>query len=126
MSLLSERQQKAEQLARELRKLEGVWVSSPLPLDDNAKLRIQVLDSRKNEVISLLCGWGWIPEFCGPLPRVTYTGLLAASLYDIDLPRERTPIQDDRTIRPAELASEKREKTPLEVVQMRKYLGWAK
>jgi hypothetical protein len=124
VALLSERQQKAEQLARELRKLEGVWVSSPLPLDDSAKLRIQVLDSRKNEVIELVCGWGFIPAFCGPLPRVTYTGLLAASLFDIDLPRERTPIhQDDRTIRPAELASDKRENTPLEVVQMRKYLG---
>jgi hypothetical protein len=101
-------------------------VSSPLPLADNAKLRVQILDSRKNEVLQLLSDWEWQPVFCGPLPRVTFRGMDAAGIYEIDLPRERTPIQDDRTIRPAELASDKREKTPLEVVQMRKYLGWTK
>ena len=127
MALLSERQQKAEQLARELGKLDGVWVSSPLPLDDNAKLRVQILDSRKNEVLQLLSDWEWQPVFCGPLPRVTFRGMDAASLFDIDLPRERQPvIGDDRRIPTGELASDKREKTPDEIVQIRKYLGWPK
>jgi hypothetical protein len=126
MALLSERQQKAEQLARELGKLDGVWVSSPLPLDDNAKLRIQILDSRKNEVLQLLSDWEWQPVFCGPLPRVTFRGMDAASLYDIDLPRERQSVVNDRVI-PGEVSTPgERRKTPEEVLHMRRYLGWTK
>ena len=48
-----------------------------------------------------------------------------ASVYEIDLPRDRQPVVDDRPIT-GELATEGKRKTPEEVLQMRKYLGWAK
>jgi hypothetical protein len=95
-ALLSERQKKAADLAREIGKLDGVWVVSPLPLDDSARLRFQVLDSCRNEVVQLLRDWGWQPTFRSVLPRVSYTGLQGAGVYEIDIPRDRTPVQDDR------------------------------
>jgi len=105
MAVLSERQQVARNLAHELGKFDGVWVTSPLPLDDNAKLRFQLLDLERNHVIQTLKDWGWNPVCLSVLPRVHSTGLIAACLYEIDLPRERQPVHDDRTIPRGELAS---------------------
>jgi hypothetical protein len=96
--LLNERQQKATALAREMAKMPGVWVTSPLPLDDRARFRFQVLDSNRNEALQMLTDWGWSPSFCGTLPRVCPDGMKLASLYEIDLPRERQPVPDDRKI----------------------------
>ena len=45
-----------------------------------------------------------------------------AAVYEIDLPRERQPIADDRTIR-SELASSAA-KSDYEVEQVMRYLGW--
>jgi len=98
MAVLSERQQLAKSLADGLNKLDGVWITSPLPLDDNAKLRVQIKDRDSNEIIQLLRDWGHEPVLVSVLPRVCLTGLIAACLYEIDLPRERQPIVDDRTI----------------------------
>jgi hypothetical protein len=95
MAVLSERQQVARNLAYELGKLEGVWVTSPLPLDDDAKLRFQLLDLERNHVIQTLKDWGWNPVCLSVLPRVHSTGLIAACLYEIDLPRERQPIPQE-------------------------------
>jgi hypothetical protein len=120
--LLNERQQKAQELSREMAKMHGVWIVSPLPLDDGAKLRFQVLDTRKNEVLQLLGDWEWKPMFCGFLPRVTFTGMQPACLYEIDLPRERPPVPDDRTIR-NDITDAEREKAKAEVAAMRKHLG---
>jgi hypothetical protein len=116
--LLNERQQKAQALSREMAKMQGVWITSPLPLDDSAKLRFQLLDTCKNEVLQLLSDWEWKPVFCGFLPRVTFTGMQPACLYEIDLPRE-TPVPDDRTNRTILTDRDK-----AEIAAMRKHLGW--
>jgi len=94
--VLSERQQIAKRLTDELGKIDGVWVTSPLPLDDNHKLRLQIKDIARNEVTQLLKDWGWDPVFVSVLPRVCTTGLIAACLYEIDLPKPRQDIVDDR------------------------------
>ena len=96
--VLSERQQLARRLADELDKLDGVWVTSPLPLDDNHKLRVQIKDIDRNEVTQLLKDWGWDPVCISVLPRICSTGLIAACLYEIDLPQPRQEIVDDRAI----------------------------
>jgi hypothetical protein len=97
--VLSERQQLAKSLADELNKMDGAWVTSPLPLDDDAKLRVQIKDIDKNRIIQWLRDLGWEPVCVSVLPRVCVTGLIGACLYEIDLPRERQAIpQDDRAI----------------------------
>jgi hypothetical protein len=97
--MLSERQQLAKRLADELGKMDGAWVTSPLPLDEHAKLRVQIKDIDRNRIIQWLRDLGWEPVFVSILPRICTTGLIAAGLWEIDLPRERQPIpQDDRVI----------------------------
>jgi len=96
--VLTERQQLAKKLADELDKLDGVWVTSPLPLDDNHKLRLQIKDIDRNEMLQLLKDWGWDPVCISVLPRVCSTGLIAACLYEVDLPQPRQEIIDDRAI----------------------------
>jgi hypothetical protein len=105
--LLNERQQKAQALSREMAKMDGVWVTSPMPLDDRARLRFQVLDSNHNEVLQTLTDWGWEPAFVSLLPRVTFTGMQSAACYEIDIP-QRQVIVDDRRIPDAERASDKK------------------
>src|SRR5262249_54298978 len=98
MALPTERQKTAERLARELDAMDLVWVTSPLPVAADAKLRFQLADTARNEVLQLLKDSGWDPVFVSILPRVCPTGLMGACLYEIDLPRERQPVPDDRTI----------------------------
>src|SRR5262245_64639266 len=93
--MLSERQQRAEALCQELRKL-GAEVINPLPLDDNSKLRFQMLDSDKDRIITEICSWGWTPQYVQAHPRFSYAGLIPGSLYEIDLPRPRMTVNDDR------------------------------
>lgn len=103
MAPLSKRQETAQALTIELQKM-GASVISPLPLDENSKLKFQMLDAERDKVITQLCEWGWIPAHVSPLPRVTTNGLVAASVYEIDLPRPRLTVCDD-TIK-GELATE--------------------
>src|SRR5262245_16867459 len=120
MAVLSERQQKAQALARELGSLEGVWIVNPMPLPDHSKLRVQILDTVRNRVLQMLKDAGYEPQFVTILPRVHNVQFdMGAAVYEIDLPRERQPIHDDRIH--GELA--KPEKTSLELEGMRKYLG---
>jgi hypothetical protein len=124
MASLSKRQETAQDLCLELHKLGGVVINS-MPLDPDAKgLRVQILDTDRDKVITALCEKGWLPSLLQSHPRFTPNGLLPASLYQVDIPRERTTVPDDR---PKVALSEpaKREKTPLEVEQMRRYLGWS-
>src|SRR5262245_53020702 len=121
--LLSERQHTAAALARSIGAMEGAWVVSPLPLEDSKRLRFQVLDGDRNRVLQQLRDWNWEPAFVSVLPRVTFAGMAAASIYEIDLPRERQPIIDDRKIY-GEIATP--QKTDLEMKGMRKYLGLEK
>jgi hypothetical protein len=93
---LSDRQQLAKSLADELSKMDGAWVTSPLPLDDNAKLRVQSMDIDRNGIIQWLRDLGWEPVCISVLPRICATGLIGACLYEIDLPKPRQNILDDR------------------------------
>jgi hypothetical protein len=106
--VLTPRQQVARNLANELGKMDGAWVTSPLPLDDNAKLRFQLLDLERNHVIQTLKDWGWNPVCLSVLPRVHSTGLIAACLYEIDLPRERQPIPQEGIIPKDEIGKRER------------------
>jgi hypothetical protein len=117
---LTERQRTAESLAREIGQM-GAWCISAMPLDDNAKLRFQIMDTDRDAIITKLASWGWLPAPCGPLPRVTSKGMLGATIYEIDLPRERPSVADDRTIIKGEIAEQK--KTSIELEGMRRYLG---
>src|SRR5262245_10738001 len=96
--VLTERQQLAKRLADDLDRMDSVWVTSPLPLDDNQKLRLQIKDIDRNEVLQLLRDWGYEPVCISVLPRICNTGLIAACLYEIDLPQPRQDIVDDRAI----------------------------
>jgi len=119
MAVLSNRQQLAKRLAVELDKMDGAFVTSPMPLDEQAKLRVQIKDMDKNRILQWLKDLGWNPVCISVLPRICNTGLIAACLYEIDLPRERQPIYDDRI--QGELAT-KREMS-VEEKGMRKALG---
>jgi hypothetical protein len=102
MALLTDRQRTAESLAREI-SLMGGWVTSPMPLDNGAKLRFQILDENRDATIARLSSWNWSPSFVSTLPRVCTDGWKLASIYEIDLPREPQYVVDD-TIR-GELAT---------------------
>jgi hypothetical protein len=118
--VLSTRQQLARNLANELGKFEDTWIVSPMPLDDSRKLRVQIADRSRNEMIQILKDWGYEAQFVSVLPRVCPTGLLAACTYEIDLPHERIPVVDDRQIH-GEVA--RPEKTSVEMEAMRRYFG---
>jgi hypothetical protein len=119
--ILSERQQLARSLAYELGKLNGTWVINPMPLDENANLRIQVLECDRNEVFGAIQNWGFgTPRFVSMTPRITHNGMAIAAVYEIDLPRTRQAIVDDRTIR-GDLATKKHDDR--ERIEMLKYLG---
>jgi len=122
MALLTERQQTAEALAREITRM-GVWCVSSMPPDNNAKLRFQVMDSDRDVVISKLASWDWLPVPCSSFPRITHGGWMAAQIYEIDLPREQSPIPDERSIK-GEIAE--RKKSEVELEALRKYLGITK
>jgi hypothetical protein len=121
MALLTERQQTAEALAREIARM-GAWCVSPMPLDNNAKLRFQVMDADRDVVISKLASWDWLPVPCSSFPRITHGGWMSAQIYEIDLPRERQPVVDDRIH--GEIAEQKKSEVELEA--LRKYLGITK
>ena len=67
MAPLTERQKTAQALAREINAM-GAWVTSPLPLDDKAPLRFQVMDTDRDAVISKLASWDWNPVPVSILP----------------------------------------------------------
>jgi len=118
-ALLTTRQQMAAVLARELERLDGVWVVSALPLDNERKLRVQILDGVRNEVTQIIRDWGHELAFVSVQPRIEHGPIVAACIYEIDLPREQQPVQD-RTIY-GEIAS--KEKPSAELEATKKYLG---
>jgi hypothetical protein len=115
--MLSERQQLAQNLGRELTRL-GAWVTNPMPLDSNAKLRFQIRDTDREKLLEVLADLGWSPMFCNSVPRVTFAGLEPAGIWELDLPRDLQPIPDDRIH--GEIAT--KEKLP-EVEAMMKAIG---
>ena len=95
-----------------------------MPLDDNARLRFQVLDADRQEVLEQLSQGDWSPIFCGTAPRIGFDGWKLASVFEVDIPGEGQPVVDDRRIPRDELASPK--KSDAEVAALRRYLGWPK
>ena len=117
--MLTERQRTAESLAREIAKM-GAWVVSPMPLDDSAKLRFQVLDADRDKVLEKLSSWNWSPALLSTGPRFCIDGTTkTASLYEVDLPPERQVIPADDRIY-GEIG---REKLSEEVKAMLKAVG---
>src|SRR5262245_53827476 len=114
MALLNERQEKAAALARELGN--GVWVTSPLPLDEHAHFRVQIKDTVRNEVVQMLKDWGWNPVCISVQPRV-HGGIfdVAACIWEIDIPKPRQDVVDDRPRIQGEIAT--REKAGYEAEQ---------
>src|SRR5262245_15711318 len=96
MALLTNQQQVATALVQSINAMSGAWVVSTLFHD---KIRFQVLDGDRNRVLQQLKDWNWEPTFVSILPRVTFNGMAAAEVYEIDLPKEQQAIIDDRTIR---------------------------
>src|SRR5262249_6585248 len=117
---LSERQQTAQSLAHEIHQLGG-WCLSPMPLDNNVRLRFQVLDADRDAVIEKLSSWDWSPVFCGTYPRICHNGWHSANVYEIDLPRERQFVHDGRIH--GELADREKKQAEVDIL---KYLGWKK
>jgi hypothetical protein len=105
MAPLTERQQQAQALTHELQRL-GAFVLSPMPLSDDAKLRFQVLDDDREFLLGKISSWGWSPTLQGAVPRFTPQGALPSTIYELDLPRPRQAVVDDRTIK-GEIASNK-------------------
>jgi hypothetical protein len=116
--MLTPRQQTAASLAHQLQ-LMGAWVTNAMPLDADGRLRFQVLDKDRNAILEKLASWDWSPVFVGTLPRVHFDGMKPASLYEIDLPRERQAISQDTRIY-GEIAEKK--KTDAEIEGIRRYL----
>jgi hypothetical protein len=124
MAVLTQRQETARSLAYEIDKAGGVVVN-PMPLNPDGRLRFQVVDASRPGVLQVLTDLGFTPAFCGMTFRICVDGTFRpASIFEIDLPRERQPILDDRTIR-GELASSA-PKSNVEVEAIMKYLGWPK
>src|SRR5262245_56122090 len=100
---LSERQLQAQSLTYELQRM-GAFVISPAPLRDDANLRFQVLDDDRDFVLAKLATWNWSPILCGTVPRFTPRGPSPATTYEINLPRPRQQVPDDRKIPRGELS----------------------
>jgi hypothetical protein len=96
--MLTERQQLAQQIAKALQDL-GVNVVSPLPLAEDAKLRFHLPDASRNRVLGKLSSWNWgLPTFVGTTLHFSVRDYAAGlcSVYELDLPREQTPIPTER------------------------------
>jgi hypothetical protein len=98
--ILSPRQQKARDVTSALGAWSNqVWVTNPMPLADGARLRIQISDHVKNEVLQVLRDFGYEPRFVAIHPRIATTGLMPAAMYEVDIPVERQEVpQDERAI----------------------------
>jgi hypothetical protein len=99
MAPLTLRQEKAQKLADELGRCRGCWVVTPLPLDNDTRgLRVQILDSERDSVVEELCGSGRLPNLVSPFPRFTSAGLVPASMFEIEISKERQPVPDSPKI----------------------------
>src|SRR5262245_48225948 len=111
MAPLTERQQTAQAIAAELERL-GAWCISPMPLNEDNRLRFQVLTSGCESILQRIGEWGWSPILCNHGLRFTPRGAEPSIIYEIDIPRTRQPVVDDR-IR-GEIASDKAMNAELE------------
>jgi hypothetical protein len=95
------RQELAQSLAEQLVKLGRCYVTSSLPLNDDRPLRFEVISDSSDAILGQLAAWGWKPRPCGAGERFVITGNAAlpqaASIYELDLPRERKPADGKET-----------------------------
>jgi len=120
MAVLTNRQETAQHLTRSLQSL-GATVTNVLPLAEGQHLRFWVSDYAKREILTALADAGYQPVFLGMSPQMctaSYSMGLVNN-FELPLPAERQPIQDDRIH--GELAT-KREMS-VEERGMRKALG---
>jgi hypothetical protein len=113
--MLTDRQQLAQQIARALEDF-GANVVSPLPLAEHSKLRFHIPDSGRNKVLEKLSSWNWgLPRFVGTTVHFSVRDYAAGlcSVYELDLPRERPPIPNERG----------GQEIPREVTEFRKNMG---
>jgi hypothetical protein len=99
MALLTPRQETAQRLARELQAL-GATVTNVMPLADDKNLRFWCSDYKKNELLQQLKDAGHEFIFLGLSPQVcveSYSMGLVNN-FEIVLPADRQPVQDDRII----------------------------
>ena len=68
MTLLTERQRKAQTLARELQAM-GAWVTTALPLGDG-NLRFQVLDAQAEPILAALREGEWDARYIRQRPAL--------------------------------------------------------
>ena len=121
MAPLTKRQETAKAIADELRRL-GVPVLNALPLRDDERLRFQVLNEDCDSILAKISVWGWSPILRNHGLRFCLDGVARSSIiYEIDIPQERQPIPQDRTIR-GEIA-EKPPQTADERAAVKKHLG---
>ena len=122
--MLTERQQKARDLARWIETMRGAHVVSPMPLAPDANgIRVQIEHPECNFVVGALQDQGFKCQWVRNAFRTTYSGFnnLAAE-YEVLIDRDRQPIHDDRTIR-GEISSGKK-KPDTEVEKVMKHLGY--
>jgi hypothetical protein len=110
MAVLTPRQETAQRLARELQSF-GATVTNVMPLEEGKNLRFWCSDYEKKELLQQLKDAGHEVVFLGMQPQVdvkTYSmGLV--NCFEILLPADRQPVQDDRGIIPRDIA-DRREK----------------
>jgi hypothetical protein len=120
---MTPRQLQSAALAHHIQNLGG-WVTSVMPLAADANLRFQILDKDRTAILEKLASWDWSPVLVSAFPRVCPDGMRSASLYEIDLPRERQAIPQDTRVY-GEIAE--RKKTDAELEGFRRYLdGYTK
>jgi hypothetical protein len=130
MQALSERQRRAAALNAELTKQfpDSVWITSPLPLAPEAKLRCQIINSPSSacdNTIEVIKSWGYSPILISHGIRFS-SGYCArgCSTFEIDIEHDRQEIVDDRQMPRYELAGDK--KTDKELEALRKHFGISK
>src|SRR5262245_561092 len=97
MTLLTERQKRAENVTRELQRL-GATVTNMMPLAAGRNLRFWVDDYKKREVLQALTDAGYAPTFIGLAPQVcakTYS-MGMVNQFELAIPADRQVIEDDR------------------------------
>lgn len=114
---LSERQQKAQGLTRWLQGM-NAYVTNPMPLRPDDRLRFWVTNEDREAVLTKLRQQDWSPAFVSVHLHFHRDTLVPGTTYELDLPPDR--LVQDRTIR-GEVV--KPEKPNAEVEGIKRYLG---